>query len=300
LKRRNGPGAEIITVKVRRIPPLPVKNEKGSTANVSDILQKLGWNGDTNTVWYNEFMNKTGASRQLQGGLFSLFSFKNRTISQFLHTNCATDYVCMLNWIFLIALRLNNSEPKTFIPVNIQELLKNTYNSVYGFVVSEQPFQTFFIATSPPTNIYIDRVNGNLVKTIFQDATLTPIVNKIKEELSRNLDDSLPFPSSPPVSASSSRSSSPLPTKTQQQPLPLPKGPGGAVTGPSVLMGGSHKKKTRRINRKIDSHHTIKKHSKRDSKRGGKGTRRRHNKLHAKGRVSHIKTIRSDPVYFSV
>jgi hypothetical protein len=308
LKRHNGPGpgvgAEIITVKVRRIPPLPVKNEKGSTANVSDILQKLGWNGGENKVWFNWDMNTKGGGYNLIGGLFSLFSYYAREKSDFLSNNCATNYVCMLNWIFLIALRLNNSDPLKFTSDAIQELLNNTYTSVYSFVELEQPFQSFFMTVSSShSDMYTSRVNTNLDVKIFKDNTLNPIVIRIMGELQRSLDDSKALPTSQPVSASSSRSSSPLPSKTHHS----SKGPGGAAAranSPSshgLLMGGGHKKKTRRINRKIDgNHHTIKKHSKRDSKRSEKGTRRRHHKLHAKGRVSHIKTIRSDPVYFSV
>jgi hypothetical protein len=276
-------------VRVRRIPPLPPNN-------ISDILQKLGWVRNTNTVWYNDtVIRNTGTGQVLQGGFFSLFSFKDRKISQFLHTNCETDYVCMLNWIFLIALRLNNSEPLRFTSDDIQELLKNTYNSVYSFVESEQPFQSFFMTvSSSPSDMYTSRVNTNLDGKIFKDNTLTPIVTRIKGEL-YHLDESVPLHSSQPGSASSSRSASPS------------KVPGGSVASssfqlvePELKVGGGHKKKTRRINRKIDSHHTIKKHSKRDSKRGEKGTRRRHNKLRAKGHLSRIKTIRSDPVYFSV
>ena len=278
---------------MRRIPPLPPNN-------ISDILQKLGWVRNTNTVWYNDtVIRNTGTGQVLQGGFFSLFSFKDRKISQFLHTNCETDYVCMLNWIFLIALRLNNSEPLRFTSDDIQELLKNTYNSVYSFVESEQPFQSFFMTvSSSPSDMYTSRVNTNLDGKIFKDNTLNPIVTRIIGELQRNLDESVLLPSSQP----GSRSSSPSLSKTQPS-----KVPGGSVASSSfqlaeseVKVGGGHKKKTRRINRKIDSHHTIKKHSKRDSKRGGKGTRRRHNKLRAKGHLSRIKTIRSDPVYFSV
>jgi hypothetical protein len=288
LKRRNGPGAEIITVKVRRIPPLPEPQKKGDPSIVNNILQKLGWNGVENKVWFNWDMNPDGGGHNLIGGLFSLFSYNARKKSDFLSKNCATNYVCMLNWIFLIALRLTNSESKMYTPVNIQELLNNIYVNVYGFVDSEVFFHKYFISPIPSSNPeYIIRVNKNLPKNVFGDATLATIISRIKGELQRSLDDSNTLPLSQPVSASSSRSTSPL-------------GKPRTGEGPPVLMGGGHKKKTRRINRKIDSHHTIKKHSKRDSKRSEKGTRRRHHKLHAKGRVSRIKTIRSDPVYFSV
>ena len=248
----------------------------------------MGWNGGENKVWFNWDMNPDGGGHNLIGGLFSLFSYNARKKSDFLSKNCATNYVCMLNWIFLIALRLTNSESKMYTSDHIQELLNNIYVNVYGFVDSEVFFHKYFISPIPSSNPeYIIRVNKNLPKNVFSDATLATIISRIKGELQRSLDDSNTLPTSQPVSASSSRSTSPL-------------GKPRTGAGTPVLMGGSHKKKTRRINRKIDSHHTIKKHSKRDSKRSEKGTRRRHHKLHAKGRVSHIKTIRSDPVYFSV
>ena len=203
----------------------------------------------------------------------------------------------MLNWIFLIALRLTNSEPKMYTPVNIQELLNNIYASVYGFVETEQVYQNYFTMSSNSIKVpYTQRINQNLPKNVFDDATLATMIDRIKGELQRNLDDSKP------VSASSSRSVSPSPLVT-----PRTKGHGGAAAranSPSshgILMGGRHKKKTRRINRKIDGgHHTIKKHSNRESERGEKWTRRRHHKLHAKMRSDHIKTLRSARVSDSV
>jgi hypothetical protein len=306
LKRRNSAGAgaghEIITVKVRRIPPLTEPQKKGDPSIVNTILQKLGWNGGENKVWFNWDMNTGGGGHNLIGGLFSLFSYNMRVKSEFLSKNCATNYVCMLNWIFLIALRLTNSEPKKYTPVNIQELLNNIYANVYGFVDSEVGFHKYFmnpIPSSPPD--YIIRVNNNLPKNVFGDATLATIISRIKGELQRSLDDSKSLPTSQPVSASSSRSTSPLPLVT-----PRTKGTGGAAaranfpSSDGLLMGGGHKKKTRRINRKIDGgHHTIKKHSQRESERGEKWTRRRHHKLRAKRILDRIKTRRPAPVYFS-
>jgi hypothetical protein len=284
LKRRSGADAsdEIITVKVRRIPPLPVKNNKSSNASVEDILQKLGWIGGGNKVWYNTDKDPRATGNKLIGGLFSLFSYNDRILSTFLSvTSCATNYVCMLNWIFLIALRLNNSEPSKFTYGNILELITNIYASVYGFVETEQVYKNYFI-TIPFNSIketYIQRTNTNLLNKVFGDTTLAPIVTRIKGELQRSLDDSKSLPTSQPVSASSSRSASPSPSSNVSK---------------GMFMGGGHKKKTRRINRRIDGgHHTIKKHSNRESEHGNKVTRRRHNKLNAKGRVSHIKTLRS-------
>jgi hypothetical protein len=277
LKRRSGASDEIITVKVRRIPPLPVKNDKISKASVEDILQKLGWIGGENKVWYNPDKDPRAGGNNLIGGLFSLFSYNNRELSTFLSaTSCATNYVCMLNWIFLIALRLTNSEPKMYTPVNIQELLNNIYASVYGFVETEQVYQNYFTMSSNSIKVpYTQRINQNLPKNVFDDATLATMIRRIKGELQRNLDDSQPG------SASSSRSTSPRV---------------GGRLGDRI-----HKKKTRRINRKIDGgHHTIKKHSNRESERGEKWTRRRHHKLHAKMRSDHIKTLRSARVSDSV
>lgn len=169
--------------------------------------------------------------------------------------------------------------------VNIQELLNNIYASVYGFVETEQVYQNYFTMSSNPIKVpYTQRINQNLPKNVFGDATLATIISRIKGELQRNLVESQPG------SASSSRSASPLGT-------PRPKGSGGVAAranSPSsdgMLMGGGHKKKTRRINRKIDGgHHTIKKHSVRESERGEKWTRRRHHKLHAKRLLDRIKT----------
>lgn len=272
LKRYNGVGAdhEIITVKVRRIPPLPEPQKKWNPSIVNNILQKLGWTGSENKVWYNIDKDTRAGGYNLIGGLFSLFSYTNRNLSTFLSAKlCKTNYVCMLNWIFLIALRTN-------ILLVIKELIRNIYTSIYGFILSDMNFQNYFRDVTPFTNVYIVRVNQNLHNIVFTDRTLEPIISIIRGELQRELDESRPLPSSPRSGAAS----------------PPPSNIG--------WVGGSHKKKTRMINRKIDSHHTIKKHSIRESERGGKMTRRRHHKLLAKRRLDRVKTRRSAPVYFSV
>jgi hypothetical protein len=163
-----------------------------------------------------------------------------------------------------------------YTPVNIQELLNNIYANIYGFVETEQVYQNYFTMSSNSIEVpYTKRINQNLPKNVFGDTTLATMIGRIKGELQRNLVDSQPG------SASSSRSASPRV---------------GGRLGDRI-----HKKKTRRINRKIDGgHHTIKKHSVRESERGEKWTRRRHHKLHAKMILDRIKTRRSARVSGSV
>jgi C-terminal processing protease CtpA/Prc len=280
-------------VKVRRIPHLPEKNTPGFNASVRDIITKLGWNGSENKVWYN--LDRVGHTGRSLLGLFSKFSYDDSRdiFSEFLSaTLCKTNYVCMLNWIFLIALRLHHNESNTFTAANIKDLLTTIYSSVCGFVKTDKATYHQYFTNSTPYDgnkrLYVDKANEQVLTKIFSnDPTLRTIVTRIKGELQRGLDESKPLISSP-------RPASPPSGPARPQVVASKQNPG------SKWFGGGHKKKTRRINRKIDSHHTIKKHSNRQSERGGKMTRRRHHKLVAKRRLDRVKTRRSAPVYFSV
>jgi hypothetical protein len=137
------------------------------------ILEILGWNKNTNELLY----------RHNGQGLFSFFCFDDkRNFSPAFSHHCEKNYVCMLNWVLILAFRLRIREPNTYTDAAIEELIKNMHKALYGFVTPESMAKNFTRLDADP-NFYTEMSKKNMNTDIFNDVTLTPLVTGIKAQV---------------------------------------------------------------------------------------------------------------------
>jgi hypothetical protein len=223
---------------VQLIKELLKQNNTTTSLNDKQILTILGWNNSENLLFYNPNKNSNGGA--LLGGLFSLFSYSQGKFSYFLSQNCVKDYVCMLNWILLIAEHLNYEQDHSYTYENIRELVKNMYDCLFGFLERDRATLLPYFVNNTNVNFYKELViKGLLGDKIFGDQTLKPIVDGIKNELQK------------------------MGGSPQQQPPPQPLQGARKTT---VKLGGDERKKNKtrkhhnKKNNKSD-HNTIKRHT---------------------------------------
>ena len=146
-----------------------------SINNLTDerILEILGWNKNTNELLY----------RNNGQGLFSLFCFddKRNFSPAFIH-HCEKNYVCMLNWVLILAFRLRIRDPAKYTDAAIEELIKNMHKALYRFITPESMAKNFTRLDANP-NFYTDMSKKNMNTDIFNDVTLTPLVTGIKAQV---------------------------------------------------------------------------------------------------------------------
>jgi hypothetical protein len=231
---------------VQLIKELLKQNNTTTSLNDKQILTILGWNNSENLLFYNPNKNSNGGA--LLGALFSLFSYSQGKFSYFLSQNCAKDYVCMLNWILLIAEHLNYEQDHSYTYENIRELVKNMYDCLFGFLERDRATLLPYFVNNTNVNFYKELViKGLLGDKIFGDQTLKPIVDGIKNELQK-------------MGGSPQQQQPPLPTT----PRPLQRARKTTVR----LLGGDERKKNKtrkhhnKKNNKSD-HNTIKRHTRR-------------------------------------
>jgi uncharacterized protein (TIGR02452 family) len=137
------------------------------------ILEILGWNKNTNELLY----------RHNGQGLFSFFCFddKRNFSPAFIH-HCEKNYVCMLNWVLILAFRLRIREPIKYTDAAIKELIKNMHKALYGFVTPVSMAKNFTRLDADP-KFYTDMSKKNMNTDIFNDVTLTPLVTGIKAQV---------------------------------------------------------------------------------------------------------------------
>ena len=137
------------------------------------ILEILGWNKNTNELLY----------RHNGQGLFSFFCFddKRNFSPAFIH-HCEKNYVCMLNWVLILAFRLRIREPIKYTDAAIKELIKNMHKALYGFVTPVSMATNFTRLDAAP-KFYTDMSKKNMNTDIFNDVTLTPLVTGIKAQV---------------------------------------------------------------------------------------------------------------------
>ena len=146
-----------------------------SINNLTDerILEILGWNKNTNELLY----------RNNGQGLFSFFCFDDkRNFSPAFSHHCEKNYVCMLNWVLILAFRLRIREPIKYTDAAIKELIKNMNHALYGFFKTESMAKNFTRLDGNP-NFYTEMSKKNMNTDIFNDVTLTPLVTGIKAQV---------------------------------------------------------------------------------------------------------------------
>ena len=142
--------------------------------NLTDerILEILGWNKNTNELLY----------RNNGQGLFSFFCFDGGSFSPAFSHHCEKNYVCMLNWVLILAFRLRIRDPAKYTDAAIEELIKNMHKALYRFITPESMAKNFTRLDADP-NFYTDMSKKNMNTDIFNDVTLTPLVTGIKAQV---------------------------------------------------------------------------------------------------------------------
>jgi hypothetical protein len=121
-----------------------LKNQKSANKNVpsdSSLLSMLGWTGDENLLLYNK-----GRPSQ---GLFSAFcvDINDKTVSNFFEVNCGSKkYMCMLDWLIIIALHLWYSNKDNYAINTVKTLIRNFHFVLFGFL---KDVATDFTLTNP-------------------------------------------------------------------------------------------------------------------------------------------------------
>jgi uncharacterized protein (TIGR02452 family) len=136
------------------------------------ILEILGWNKNTNKLLY----------RNNGQGLFSLFCFDSGSFSQAFSSHCGENYVCMLNWVLILAFRLRIRDPATYTDVLIEELINNMHNALYGFVTPVSMADNFTRLDADP-KFYTDMSKKIMIGKVMFDSTLKPLRRGIKAQV---------------------------------------------------------------------------------------------------------------------
>ena len=114
-----------------------LKNQKSANKNVpsdENLLRILGWTGDENLLLYNK--------ERLLRGLFSAFcvDINDKTVSNFFEVNCGSKkYMCMLDWLIIIALHLWYSNKDRYALSMVKTLIRNFHYVLFGFLKDVEP-----------------------------------------------------------------------------------------------------------------------------------------------------------------
>jgi hypothetical protein len=149
-----------------------------------ELLTTLGWNGSENVLLYDINKIRQGVRVFVQG-LFSFFCFNNGDFSVAFSRHCGRNYVCMLNWVIIVAFRLRARDPVTYTDAAIIELIKNMRYALYGFLQTGSIIDNFTRKTDGNANFYIDGTKKAMTGGIFYDGTLKVLVDGIKGEVGK-------------------------------------------------------------------------------------------------------------------
>jgi hypothetical protein len=115
-------------------------------------------------------------------GLFSLFCFDSGSFSQAFSSHCGENYVCMLNWVLILAFRLRIRDSATYTDAAIEELIKNMHNALYGFLETGSMADNFTRLAADP-KFYTDMSKKIMIGEVMFDATLKPLRRGIKAQV---------------------------------------------------------------------------------------------------------------------
>ena len=136
------------------------------------ILEILGWNKNTNKLLY----------RNNGQGLFSLFCFDSGSFSPAFSRHCGENYVCMLNWVLILAFRLRIRDPAKYTDAAIEELIKNMHHALYGLFETGSMADNFTRIDANP-NFYTDMSKKIMISKVMFDQTLKQLRRGIKAQV---------------------------------------------------------------------------------------------------------------------
>jgi len=101
--------------------------------------------------------------------------------------HCQSDYICMLNWVIIIAFRLVRDEPGKYSNEKIVKLIENIHKTLVGeiFHGSGDLANRTFLSDDIDPLWYSKKVKELMMNKIFDDFALRDIVSGIKEELQK-------------------------------------------------------------------------------------------------------------------
>ena len=156
-------------------------------ATDKQIRKRLGWENNENKLLYDVNLVRRTAT-PTANGLFSKFCFHNGEFSVFMSRHCQKDYICMLNWVIIIAFRLIRDYPGKYSNEQIVKLIENIHNTLVGEIFrrsGDLVNRTFLSDDIDPDAHYITKVKEWMMSKIFVDFALRDIVPGIKEELQK-------------------------------------------------------------------------------------------------------------------
>jgi hypothetical protein len=173
------------TTALELIKPL-LKPKKGETIPTDKkLLTMLGWNGNDNELLYDINKRRKGGGGVFIQGLFSFFCFDNDKFSVGFSRHCGRNYVCMLNWVIIVAFRLQIRDPDIYTDALIITLIENMHNALCSNL------DNFTKNTSDNAGLYIVGAKTSMNRRIFNYEYLKVLVEGIKSEVQK-----IPEPSS--------------------------------------------------------------------------------------------------------
>jgi hypothetical protein len=165
---------------------LPQTPPSAIAAIDKQILEALGWDKSENTLLFNAKLT-VAENKEMPttvSGLFSTFCYHDRKFARFMFQQCRTDYICMLNWIIILAFRLMKKDPEKYTDERMVELIQNLHKTLFGDIFAGSSyFVGLFVSENKNTTFYADSVKKLMSSDIFGDVTLQPLVIGIKREI---------------------------------------------------------------------------------------------------------------------
>jgi hypothetical protein len=167
----------------------PRLNPKEGEKAPSDekLLTMLGWNGTVNELLYDINKRIKGGIVFVQG-LFSFFCFYNGNFSIGFSRHCGRNYVCMLNWVIIVAFRLKIRDPARYTDALIIELIEKMHHAL---LLENSNVGNFIKNTVGNTEVYVTDSKTFMKDYIFDYGDLKVLVEGIKSEIQK-----IPEPSS--------------------------------------------------------------------------------------------------------
>jgi len=150
------------------------------------IRKRLGWENNENKLLYDVNLVRRTAT-PTANGLFSKFCFHTGKFSVFMSRHCQKDYICMLNWVIIIAFRLVRDEPGKYSNERTIELIENIHKTLVGeiFHGSGDLANRMFLSSDTDPALYSMKVKEWMVNEIFDDVSLRELVIGIKKEIQK-------------------------------------------------------------------------------------------------------------------
>jgi hypothetical protein len=170
------------------IKPL-LKPKQGETIpSDTKLLTMLGWNGNDNELLYDINKRRKGGGGVFIQGLFSFFCFDNDKFSVGFSRHCGKNYMCMLNWVIIVAFRLKMRDPDIYTDALIIKLIENMHHALW---LKDTNLDNFTKKTGDNAGLYIVGAKTSMNNGIFNYGDLRVLVKGIKGEVQK-----IPEPSS--------------------------------------------------------------------------------------------------------